>query len=47
MPGASDLADYPASEVLAEHRYEMRFDGGALSVIVKTFSNYPLGEGIS
>src|SRR5271165_4499806 len=46
MLGASDLADYPASEVLAKHLDEIRFDGGAAVVILKTFSNCPLGEGL-
>jgi hypothetical protein len=44
MPSASDLADYPASEVLAEHRDEIRFYDGALGVILETFTNHPLGK---
>ena len=44
MPGASDLVDYPPSEVLNEHLYEIGFDDGTLGVILKTFSNYPLCE---
>src|SRR5271165_5987621 len=46
MLGASDLADYPASEVLAKHLDEIRFDYCTYIVILKTFSNYCLGEGL-
>src|SRR5271166_1409835 len=46
MLGASDLADYPASEVLAKHLDEIRFDRGTYVVILETFSNCPLGEGL-
>ena len=46
MLGASDLTDYPASEVLAQHLDEVRSDGGTYVVIPKTFSNCPLGEGL-
>jgi len=44
VPSASDLADYPAREVLAEHLDEIRFDDGTCVVILKAFSNCPLGE---
>src|SRR5271165_1099203 len=46
MLGASDLADYPASEVLAKHLDEIRFDDCTYIVILKTFSNYRVGEGL-
>ena len=45
MLGASDLADYPASDVLAKHLDEIRFDIGTDVVILKTSSNCPPGEG--
>jgi hypothetical protein len=44
MLRASDPADYPASEVLAEHLDEVRFDDGNCVVILKTFLNCSLGE---
>ena len=46
MLGASDLADYPASDVLAKHLDEIRFDIGTDVVILKTSSNCPPSEGL-
>src|ERR1700757_230366 len=46
MPGASGLADYPPSKVLTEHVDEIRFHDGTYFVILKTFSNCPLFEGL-